>query len=151
MNEPTPLAAPAPGQPEPLASEPPAGRRMLAPGFVVLVLCLYAGEWLKSQLGLVLPGNIIGLFILLALLVTGAVPLRWVEAAARLLLWLLPFLFLPIFTLAMQDKVFWAVQGRALAGATVLALGLLWIFTGHLAQWLLRPRPQEAPTPPRLL
>lgn len=135
-----PLAAPAPGQPEPIEAGPASDRRYLLPGFGLLVLCLLAGEWLKARLGLVLPGNILGLFILLALLGTGVVPLRWVEAAARLLLWLLPFLFMPIFVLAMRDKAFWAVQGRALSGAVMAGTVLLWVFTGHLAQWLLRRR-----------
>ena len=95
------------------------------------------GYWFKKILGLILPGNILGLFILLALLLTGVIPLKWVEAAARLLLWLLPFLFLPIFILAMKDHAFWAVQGRALSGAVVIGTLLLWAFVGHLAQWLL--------------
>ena len=64
-------------------------------------------------------------------------PLRWVEAPARLLLWLLPFLFLPIFILAMRDHAFWAVQGRALCVAVVIGTVLLWAFVGHLAQRLL--------------
>lgn len=132
-----PVAAPAPGQPEPLETEPADTRRYLLPGFGVLVVCLLAGQWLKSALGLILPGNILGLFLLLALLLTGVVPLRWVEAAARLLLWLLPFLFLPVFILAMKDHAFWAVQGRALCGAVVIGTILLWAFVGHLAQRLL--------------
>ena len=136
-----PVAAPAPGQPELLAAEPADTRRFLLPGFAVLVVCLLAGNWLKKTLGLILPGNILGLFILLALLLTGVIPLKWVEAAARLLLWLLPFLFLPIFILAMKDHAFWAVQGRALSGAVVIGTFLLWAFVGHLAQWLLgRPK-----------
>ena len=132
-----PVAAPAPGRPEPVEAEPAATRRYLLPGFGVLVACLLAGQWIKNVLGLVLPGNILGLFILLALLLTGVVPLKWVEAAARLLLWLLPFLFLPIFILAMRDHAFWAVQGQALCGAVVIGTVLLWAFVGHLSQFLL--------------
>lgn len=132
-----PVAASAPGQPEPLAVEPAETRRYLLPGFGVLVACLLAGGWLKRTFGLILPGNILGLFLLLALLLTGVVPLKWVEAAARLLLWLLPFLFLPIFILAMKDHAFWAVQGRALCGAVILGTVGLWAFVGHLSQWLL--------------
>ena len=132
-----PVAAPAPGQPDPLENEPADTRHYLLPGFGILVVCLLAGNWLKGALGLILPGNILGLFLLLALMLTGAVPLKWVEAAARLLLWLLPFLFLPIFILAMRDHAFWEVQGRALCGAIVLGTVLLWAFVGHLAQWML--------------
>ncbi len=139
--DPPAVAVPAPGQPGPLGPETAADRRFLLPGFGVLVACLLAGQGLKSVLHLILPGNILGLFILLALLLTGAVPLKWVESAARLLLWLLPFLFLPVFILAMKDHAFWAVQGRALCGAVVLGTVLLWAFVGHLAQWMLgRPK-----------
>ena len=133
-----PLAVPAPGQPEPLAAGPTARRLDLVFGFAILVACLKAGEWLQHAFGLILPGNILGLFLLLALLGTGIVPACGVESSARLLLWLLPFLFMPIFILAMSDKTFWAVQGRALAGAVVIGTTLLWVFTGHLSQWLLK-------------
>ncbi len=131
------VAAPAPGQTEPLETAPAETRRFLLPGFGVLVACLLAGNWLKGALSLILPGNILGLFILLALLLTGIVPLKWVESAARLLLWLLPFLFLPLFILAMKNHEFWAVQGRALSGAVVLGTLLLWAFVGHLSQRML--------------
>ena len=132
------LAAPAPGEPEPLANEPAASRWLALPGFLILVACLEVGETVKKALGLVLPGNILGLFLLLALLATGVVPLRRVESAARLLLWLLPFLFVPVFVPVMRDRELWLVQGRSLAGAVVLGMVLLWAAVGHLSQFLLR-------------
>lgn len=132
------VAAPAPGRPEPVTEEPAGARWRIVPGFLVLVGCLEAGEWLKVRGGLALPGNIVGLFLLLGLLALGVVPLRWVEGAARRLLFLLPFLFLPVFILAMRDRAFWAVQGKALAGAVVLGTVLLWAVVGHLSQSLLR-------------
>ncbi len=134
------VAAPAPGLPAPGADEPASSRWLAAPGLLVLTGCLLAGEWVKTQLGLVLPGNILGLFLLLGLLTAGVVPLRWVEGAARVLLWLLPFLFLPIFVLAMRDQAFWAVQGKALAGAVTLGTVLLWAVVGHASQGMLRRR-----------
>ena len=135
-----PVAAPAPGEPEPLEQEAPESRWLVVPGFVVLVGCLEAGEGLKRWLGLVLPGNILGLFLLLALLAAGVVRLRLVAGAARLLLFLLPFLFLPVFILAMSNRTFWAVQGRALAGAVALGTVLLWAMVGRLSQAMLRRR-----------
>ena len=132
------VAAPAPGQPEPLENESLASRWLALPGFLVLVACLEVGEKVKKVLGLVLPGNILGLFLLLALLILGVVPLRWVENAARLLLWLLPFLFVPVFVPTISDRELWLVQGRALAGAIILGTVLLWAAVGHLSQFLLR-------------
>ena len=133
-----PLAAPAPAAPSP-ESVAPDSPLHLALGFVLLTGCLEAGEFLKQRLDLILPGNILGLFLLLALLGARILPLRWVESAARWLLWLLPLLFMPIFTLALKDRGFWLTQGRAVAGAVAVGTLLLWAFVGHLAQWLLRP------------
>ena len=132
------IAAPAPSQPEPLEKEPPASRWLALPGFLILVACLEVGEMVKRALGWVLPGNILSLFLLLALLILGVVPLRWVENAARLLLWLLPFLFVPVFVPTISDRELWLVQGRALAGAIILGTVLLWAAVGHLSQFLLR-------------
>ena len=132
------IAVPAPGQPEPLEREPAAARWLALPGFAILVGCLEAGELVKAKLGLILPGNILGLFLLLALLGTGLVPLRWVENAARLLLWLQPLLFVPVFVPTIQDRGLWLVQGRSLAGAIVLGTALLWAVVGHGSQWLLK-------------
>ena len=135
-----PVAAPAPAQPPPEAVAPDSIFHGVL-GFVLLTACLELGEGLKHGLGLILPGSILGLFLLLALLGAGVVPLRWVESAARWLLWLLPLLFMPIFTLALKDHQFWMAQGRAVAGAVALATLLLWLLVGHVAQWMLHPPP----------
>ena len=133
-----PPAAPAPAEPSP-ESVAPDSLFHLALGFALITGCLEAGELLKWGLRLILPGNILGLFLLLALLGTRIVPPRRVESAARWLLWLLPLLFIPIFTLALKDHAFWQTQGRVAAGTL-----LLWVFVGHLAQSLLKPPPGDA-------
>jgi putative effector of murein hydrolase LrgA (UPF0299 family) len=125
------LATPAAGEP------PPAPRWYALPGFAILAGCLWLGEQLKARLALVLPGNILGLFILLALLALRVVPFRWVEGVARWLLWLLPLLFVPIFVLALRDKVFWSSRGPMLIAIMFVATLFLWAVAGHLAQWLL--------------
>ncbi len=107
-------------------------------GSVLLIACFLLGNEIKSRLGLILPGNILGLFILLALLGLGVVPVRWVEAPALWLLWLLPLLFVPIFTYALRDGHFWLTRGPALFAAIFVATILLWTTVGHLAQALLR-------------
>ena len=140
-------AAPAPETPAPTptATADPAAWWHLPVGFAILVACLEAGEAVKWAGGLILPGNMLGLFLLLALLGTGAVPLRWVEGAARWLLWLLPLLFIPIFVYALRNPDFWLADHGAFAGVVALATCGLWLATGHPAQFLLRR--QAAPTP----
>ncbi len=131
-----PLANPDPEQPAPPANEAAGGGRYLVPGFLILVACLLAGEALKASLHLILPGNILGLFILLALMATGIVPLRWVEAAGRWLLFLLPLLFVPIFVVALK-KALQLPQGTGYFAAVFCAVFLSWACVGRLAQRLL--------------
>ena len=151
-NPPDPaLLARHPGEPvAPVPAEPPptlpegAGQAAwwhIPVGFAVLVCCLTAGEAVKCWLGLILPGNILGLFLLLALLGTGIMPLRWVAGAARWLLWLLPLLFMPIFVYALHNRDFWVADRGLFAGTVAAATLLLWAATGHAAQWTLRKAP----------
>lgn len=119
------------------------GRRGIA-GFLIFAAAYLAGEWIKTRLGLIVPGNIIGLFLVLALLLTGALPIRWVEQAAAGLLWLLPLLFLPIFVLSAADKSFWRQNGLSFFAAAGVGVVLLWGWVGRLAQWLLRRKDAAA-------
>lgn len=108
----------------------------ILPGLLILCGCFLAGEALRRALGLIIPGNMLGLFLLLALLGSGVVKLRWVEPAAGALLWVLPMLFLPIFVGAAEDRRFWVERGTVFSVAIVSGLLALWAFVGHLAQWL---------------
>jgi holin-like protein len=64
-------------------------------GFLVILLCLFAGNLLSSLTGLPVPGSIFGMIILLALLLGKAVRLETVEPAANLLVSLLLIMILP--------------------------------------------------------
>lgn len=63
---------------------------------VGLLVLNQAGYAVASALHLPLPGNLVGMLLLLALLVTGALPLRWIEGSAALLTRHLAFFFIPI-------------------------------------------------------
>jgi len=54
------------------------------------------GYALAVALQLPLPGNLLGMLLLLSLLATGLVPLRWVESSASVLIRHLGFFFVPI-------------------------------------------------------
>ena len=137
------LPSPTPAEPPP-TPPPDAGQTLwwqVPVGFAVLVGCLETGEAVKRWLGLILPGNILGLFLLLTLLGTGVLPVRWVADAARWLLWLLPLLFMPIFVYALHNRDFWLADRGLFAGTVAAATLLLWMATGHIAQWMLRKKP----------
>jgi holin-like protein len=108
------------------------------PGFCILTAVFLTGEWLKSHFKLMIPGNILGLFILLGLLLSGALPVLWVKEAAACLLWLLPLLFLPVFALSAEDKSFWLQNGAGFFAATALGIMMLWALVGRMAQFFLR-------------
>ncbi len=109
----------------------------------------WVGSFLSSALGLVVPGGILGLFLLLALLGTRLIKLTWIEPAAEFILALLPLLLLPAFVGAARDHTFWREIGLLYIGAIVASLFCFWICLGHFAQWLFRvfPPPADDPGP----
>ena len=135
------------------ASRPNFRARLLArwrvvPGLAILSVCYIAGQTLHNATGLIVPGNMLGLFLMLILLATGIVRLAWIEEAATLLLWLLPLLFLPPFVTAAQDRSYWAdPRGLGLAGAVLAGLLALWMIVGHTAQWFLARFPGDESEP----
>jgi len=107
----------------------------VAVGLAVILDCFLAGEAVKARLGLIVPGSVLGLFLLLILLVAGLVPVRWVEEASRLLLFVLPASFVPIYVLAAEDHALWREWGLVIAGSLAVTVILLWLFVGWLARW----------------
>ena len=79
------------GLPRPLRLAP-----RLAAQFLLLVALFYAGTALVEAVRLPLPGNLVGMLLLLGLLRAGAVRLDQVQDAAALVLQHLNFFFLPL-------------------------------------------------------
>ncbi len=127
--------------------KPLLARWRVLPGLVILIAAFLAGSWLRARLGLIVPGNILGLFLLLGALALRIVRLRWIEEAAGALLWLLPLLFLPIFVGAAEDRRFWVERGGVYALAVLAGLLALYAFVGHLAQFLFRRATDPADLP----
>lgn len=63
--------------------------------FAVLTVICFLGELLKKVLHLSIPGNVIGMIILLACLCTGIIKLEAIEDISKFLLDHLAFFFLP--------------------------------------------------------
>ena len=62
----------------------------------LLLIVNQAGYAVVTALHLPVPGNLLGMLLLLALLVSGLLPLRSIEAGASLLIRHLAFFFVPI-------------------------------------------------------
>ncbi|PTY03880.1 hypothetical protein DB346_03095 [Verrucomicrobia bacterium LW23] len=110
----------------------------VALGAALIVGCFYAGAFIKSAFGLIIPDNVIGLFLMLALLGTGVLPVSWVEPASKWLLFFLPMLFVPIYVMAARDKALWAQWGWVIVPGMMVAVAVMWIVVGHFSQFLNR-------------
>lgn len=64
-------------------------------GFAVLVALQFVGEWICRTTGVPIPGNVVGMGLLLVLLRLEWVKLEWVKEAAELLLSHLALFFVP--------------------------------------------------------
>jgi holin-like protein len=106
----------------------------LAVGFGILCLFLAAGAYVKSLLHLTLPGNVLGLFLLLGAVALDIVKVQWFELASKWLLYLMPLLFVPIYVGAGAYKDVWARWGWLIVSSMVLAVLAMWVFVGHFAQ-----------------
>jgi holin-like protein len=121
------------------ASDKPRRLWMELPcGFIVLFLCLSIGEQIKNWLHQPIPGNVLGLFILLICFRLHLISPRLIEEASNRLLFILPALFIPIYVSAIGQGQLWSQVGGVLLAALLAATVSLWIFVGHLAQRLLR-------------
>ena len=117
------------------------GRRVrhglrLAGQFALLVLLFQAGTVLVRVTALPLPGNLVGMLILLALLHLGVVRLRHVQDVADLALKRLNFFFVPFAVGLMTWTGLLAASGVALAisftGGMITCLAV----TGLIGQYL---------------
>jgi len=64
--------------------------------FIIIYLCLYAGNGIASLLPVAIPGSIIGMLLLFALLASQIMPVEWVRPGSHLLIRYMALLFVPI-------------------------------------------------------
>lgn len=109
---------------------------LIAAQIAALLLINQAGYAAASALHLSVPGNLLGMLFLLALLVSGAVPLRWFEASALFLIRHLAFFFIPITVGLMGFADLFVANGAAILLTLVLSAALgIWV-AGLIAQAL---------------
>jgi holin-like protein len=106
-------------------------------GLAIITVCFLVADFAKRSLGLIIPGSVLGLFLLLGLLGARIVRVEWVEEAAKLLIFILPVCFVTLYVTAGADQELWRRWGLVIAGTLTLSVLLMWVFVGHLAQRLL--------------
>ncbi|MFP3124977.1 MULTISPECIES: CidA/LrgA family protein [Bacillaceae] len=111
--------------------------------FVFLILQLLglwllneAGYWIVETLQLPLPGNVMGMLLLFALLATKTIPLRWIEQASGLLIKHLAFFFIPIAVGLMNFGDLFLQNGVAFITAIIGSAAIGMLITGFTSQKL---------------
>jgi len=102
----------------------------------------FAGIWFVKRTALPIPGNLVGMMALYALLALGIVKLAWFETAGSFLIRHLAFFFIPITVGLMDAGYLLAARGLAilLILAVSAAIGIL--LAGWVSQVLLRKSPR---------
>ena len=119
------------------------GSLRLLVGLAVLVAAYALGEGIARTTHLPLPGNVIGMLLLLALLGARVVPRSSLEPAADLLLRHLPLLFVPAAVGVVRYVGLIRAELWTVATITVLTTALVLIVTGRIAAATVARGPAE--------
>ena len=113
---------------------------------IIFAICL-AGEFLNRIVGIPLPGNIIGMVLLLILLCLKVVKLEHIATVSTVLLKYLPLFFLPpsIAIMAVGDDILshWPLLLAMCIAFTVITMAM----TGISTQFLIRLQEHREGTP----
>jgi holin-like protein len=110
-----------------------------------LLLINQAGCAAARRFDMPVPGNLLGMLFLLALLVSGVVQLRWIEASAQLLMRHLAFFFIPITVGLMGFTELFIANGPAMLLTLVLSAAVGICVAGLSAQRLASHGPRKSP------
>lgn len=106
--------------------------------FLIILAISFAGEILKYLLPLPAPASIYGMVILFIGLLTGLIPLNSVRSAGKLMIEIMPVMFIPAGVGLMSS---WGNLKPVLVPVlviTVVALLTVMIATGYVSQLVIR-------------
>lgn len=109
--------------------------------FIVLYLCLFAGNLISALLPFSVPGSIVGLLILFGLLAFQLVPLRWVKPGGNILLKNMSLLFIPIGVGVMNYYELLSQQLFPIVLACVVSTFAVMALVAYCSHYVHRERP----------
>ena len=105
-------------------------------GLTLLLTFQLCGEILSRLFGLPVPGNVLGMGLLLIALMAGWVQIKWFEEAAEMLLSNMTLFFVPAGVGVMVYGDLIAAEWLPITVATVVSTFVVMAVTGKLAQKL---------------
>lgn len=112
-------------------------------GLTLLLLFQLCGECLCRLFGLPIPGNVMGMGLLLLGLTVGWIDLKWLEEAAELLLANMTLFFVPAGVGVMVYSDLIAAEWLPITVATVVSTFIVMAVTGLFAQKLESKEPDD--------
>jgi len=106
-------------------------------GFFIVTGLYLLGELLSNRMGLLLPGSLVGMFLLLFLLFSGILKLEQVEKAADDLLRHLILLFVPAAVGIMVYVKIFSGNAVGIILNTLLSTVLVLVATGKSMDWVI--------------
>jgi holin-like protein len=108
--------------------------------FAAVLLISEASHAFVGVLQLPIPGNLLGMLLLFALLTSGVVRLEWVEAGVSLLVRHLAFFFIPIAVGLMTFQELFVRNGVAIVVTLIVSAAIGIYVAGFTSQVLTRRR-----------
>jgi len=104
--------------------------------FTIIYLCLYAGNGISFLLPLTIPGSIIGMLLLFALLASQILPVSWVKPGCHLLIRYMALLFVPISVGIMSYTEILSAQFGPIVVSCVVSTLIVMVVVGLTSQRL---------------
>lgn len=105
-------------------------------GLAILLSCQLLGELVVRVSNWPVPGNVLGMVLLLLALLLEVVKLEWVTEAAELLLSHMALLFIPVGVAVMLYFELLAREWLPILAATILSTFVVIAVTGLVTTWL---------------
>lgn len=105
-------------------------------GMFILLAMQAVGEIITRSADIPIPGNVVGMGLLLAALLAGWVKLEWIDQAADLLLAYMALFFVPAGVGVMVYFDLIEREWLAISVAMILSTFVVMFVTGRVEQWL---------------
>lgn len=108
--------------------------------FAIVYAALYAGNGLAALLPFTIPGSILGMLLLFALLALQIIPVTWVKPGCQMLIRYMALLFVPISVGVMGYTDILSAQFGPIVVSCMVSTLLVLLIVGLSAERLQRPK-----------
>lgn len=112
--------------------------------FIIIYLCLFAGNGLAALLPITIPGSILGMLVLFALLTVQIIPVKWVKPGCHIIIRNMALLFVPISVGVMSYTDILTAQFGPIVVSCIVSTVLVIVIVGVGSQRL-HAEPGEKP------